>query len=264
MTKGVDPSRSTNYLGRVASIRDYARVIRKFIRFFGLAGISVLWRTQFSRSPVVVPIPGTTHRVVLRPGTVDRVTFREVFMEGLYEFPGYGEPDWIIDVGANVGFVSVFFALRFPAARILAVEPEPRNAEVARHNTETFDSITLVEAAVLARNGYAKILDDSSNADCFQFARSANAMDGSVPAVTIESLCQDFGVERIDVLKMDIEGSEREVLADSAGWLPKTRVLAIELHEQIAPGVRRVFETAIGSRRHHIFEQGATTFVTFD
>jgi FkbM family methyltransferase len=188
------------------------------------------------------------------------VTFREVFMEGLYEFDEYGDPKVIVDAGANVGLSSVFFAMRFPAARIVALEPDPDNARMARLNTRAFENVALIEAALMASGGLARKLEGPFNADSYRFS-PATVQDGdSVPAVTVDALMRQQGFDTIDLLKMDIEGSERDVLASSSTWLSRVKVLALELHEDLAPGAREVFEREVASRSRRVVTQGTTTF----
>jgi Methyltransferase FkbM domain len=50
-----------------------------------------------------------------------------------------------------------------------------------------------------------------------------------VPAITIEQLCNQYGIERIDLLKLDIEGAEEQVLENGA-FLARTEHIIIELH----------------------------------
>ena len=55
----------------------------------------------------------------------------------------------------------------------------------------------------------------------------------------MESICGEYGIDTIDLLKMDIEGAEREVLGYSKGWVERVGVLIIELHERINPGAKQ-------------------------
>lgn len=64
----------------------------------------------------------------------------------------------------------------------------------------------------------------------------AGSSANRVPAVTVQQLLADRGLERLDVLKVDIEGSEREVFSHSNEWIGQVRAVVVELHEGIAPG----------------------------
>ena len=57
--------------------------------------------------------------------------------------------------------------------------------------------------------------------------------------------------DRIDLLKMDIEGGEREVFADSGEWIDSIDQIAIELHDDIHPGCRAAVERATAQFSRH-------------
>ena len=65
----------------------------------------------------------------------------------------------------------------------------------------------------------------------------------SIPAVTLDDLIRDHG--EIDLLKLDIEGSELEVFQENTGWLDKVTAINIELHDHIKPGCSNAFEAAV-------------------
>jgi hypothetical protein len=56
---------------------------------------------------------------------------------------------------------------------------------------------------------------------------------------------RECGVDRIDLLKLDIEGSEKEVLSDSDSWIRHVSAISMELHDRFIPGCSRAFFNAI-------------------
>jgi len=80
--------------------------------------------------------------------------------------------------------------------------------------------------------------------------------EGGVDGVTVADLLNDFGVAEIDILKMDIEGSEKEVFEGSCPWLSKVKMLIIELHERMRPGVEAAFFSAIAPHDFKISAKG--------
>ena len=101
----------------------------RYINRFGLkAGVQAARVRARSPEPLTVQLPGVTHPLWVRPGTSDVETFDEVFMAREYDvqLPDFA-PRTILDLGANVGYTSVLFAVRWPEARILAVEPATDN-----------------------------------------------------------------------------------------------------------------------------------------
>jgi len=62
-----------------------------------------------------------------------------------------------------------------------------------------------------------------------------------VQGITIDKIMDDYGLDRISILKVDIEGAEREVFMDSSQWLDKVDALIVELHGRMKLGCNRVF-----------------------
>src|SRR3989344_5879030 len=81
-----------------------------------------------------VRIKKITHPLILRPGTSDVPLLYHIFVEGEYNIQPKTEPSFIIDAGANVGFTAVYFANRFPKARIIAIEPEESSFNLLKRN----------------------------------------------------------------------------------------------------------------------------------
>jgi hypothetical protein len=67
-----------------------------------------------------------------------------------------------------------------------------------------------------------------------------------VPAFTVDSLLSQMGWADVDVLKVDIEGAEREVF-ESASWMYRVRACMVELHDHLQPGCLAAFERAVTS-----------------
>ena len=63
----------------------------------------------------------------------------------------------------------------------------------------------------------------------------------TVRSVSIDSLMTAYNLDQIDILKMDIEGAEKEVFSDTSSWIKKVNAIIIELHERMKPGCNRSF-----------------------
>lgn len=66
-----------------------------------------------------------------------------------------------------------------------------------------------------------------------------------VDALTVDDLFREYAIDRIDLLKLDIEGSEAEVFASSSGWIDRVDAICLELHDRFRPGSTRAFFTAV-------------------
>ncbi|ALA16224.1 MULTISPECIES: FkbM family methyltransferase [unclassified Chelatococcus] len=122
-----------------------------------------------------------------------------------------------MDVGANVGAYSLFVAaLAGPRARILAVEPQPDVFErlVFNISLNPFGTIKAVACAVADRAGELTLFLDHENRgeSSVKIVGSGTAKSVRVPATTLADLAREEGFERIDAIKLDVEGAEDLIL----------------------------------------------------
>jgi FkbM family methyltransferase len=189
-------------------------------------------------------LPGLIQPIYFRPGTVDVHTFREIFLRNEYDvkLPSLLAPQIIIDAGANIGYTTLFFMKRFPNAKIFSLEPNQENFELLKKNTSGYPNIKPIQAALWDKIGTIEILDKGYGARGFiveetQGKERSTKVIESMKAITLESLVQEYKLTAIDILKMDIEGSEKEVFSGNyETWLPITKCLIIELHDRMKDG----------------------------
>jgi len=140
------------------------------------------------------------------------------------------DPQWVVDCGANIGCVSLNLLNRFPKVHLIAIEPDPGNFGILQDNLGPYgDRVRLVNAAVLGRCGTVDITESSD--DGREWARRVvSSTEGSIKAIDLEVVLSMCG-GTIDLLKVDIEGSELSVFSeDPHRWLFHVRNIAIELH----------------------------------
>jgi FkbM family methyltransferase len=220
-------------------------LLRDYWRVFGPAGLILGAAAKLMPRPMTKCLtpPGARHTVSLRIRTSDVPTFREVFLQEGYRLSLRTAPRVIVDAGANIGLTSVYFAIRFPQARIVAVEPEASNCAMLVANARPYPSITVVQAALWNENAMIDVIDPGKGKWGFQTRNSGNDAAGPavgrVPAVTVDALMRAHAIDFIDVLKIDIEGAEREVFADPSAWIDRVGVIVIELHERLKSGCNR-------------------------
>ncbi len=183
------------------------------------------------RLQVNISVRGYDSSVVLRSRDSDLSIFYEVFVRRSYDVPeSVLPPDavkTIVDVGANTGLTSLYFAGRYPQANIYAVEPNPENFALLKENTAQEKRIIPVQVCLTGKPGQQVYITTSGASDRFKMNTSGNGV--LVRGVSVEQLCEEHGIEHIDLLKIDIEGGEVQVFADSS-FLPKIGVVAAELH----------------------------------
>lgn len=179
-------------------------------------------------------LPGVKHVVWLRPGTTDLFVLQQIFLEEQYGcIPPNDQIRLIVDCGANVGFSSVYFLNRFPNARVIAVEPDPENAAVCRRNLEPYGERASVRQTAIWSHPTMLTVEHGVFGDGREWAVSVReARDGDsvvIQAIDMGSLIG--GADSVDLLKVDIEGSELQLFGRGVErWLPRVRNLLIELH----------------------------------
>jgi FkbM family methyltransferase len=205
---------------------------------------------------VVTRFPGLLHPIHIRLRSSDAGVFKQVLLEGEYHHGISTPPHVIVDAGANIGLASVFYANKYPEARIIAIEPEESNYEMLKRNTVNYRNIIAIRGALWKEDKDISVVDPGRGEYGFQtkdtedsrFARTV----GCVRGMTVDGIMRNFALNYIDVLKIDIEGSEKEVFENSRAWINKVGVIAIELHDSIRPGCSRSFYQATKEFSHEI------------
>jgi FkbM family methyltransferase len=168
-------------------------------------------------------------------------------------------PEVIVDAGANIGMASIFFANRFPAAKIFAIEAEASNFELLTRNVRPYPKITPIHTALWNRDGQISVSEpDPSTGAAGKWGCVTHEGAGvKVAAITMRTLMRQLQIGSIDVLKVDIEGAEKEVF-EACDWVQDIRCLMIELHDRFKPGCSEAVDSAM--RGFSKREKGETTF----
>ena len=185
--------------------------------------------------------------LLIRTNTPDLEVAIDCLVHGEYERVESPDCHTIVDAGAHIGVASLYFARRFPGALIIAVEPERENYDLLVRNTAESPNIVAINSAIWSDSRPRQLRDRSTGSWGYTIAVSENPtipMAQLVPCVTIESLMRDHGLAGIDILKMDVEGSEKAILEASNSWIDRVAVLTIELHDRITMGCSRAFYMA--------------------
>jgi FkbM family methyltransferase len=153
---------------------------------------------------------------------------------------------------------SIYFARRYPDAKIFAIEPEPSNFAVLVRNVRPYPTITPIQAALWNRDGQIYVTGPDPASGCrgdWAFVTPGGRTGAKVRAVTMRTLMEEMRIAVIDLAKIDIEGAEKEIFEDT-GWLAGWGCLI--LHDRVRPGCTEAVEPAM--RPFDPTQQGKTTF----
>ncbi len=139
-----------------------------------------------------------------------------------------------VDVGANAGAYSFWvLSLAGHGSRIVAVEPDPALARQLRYNVGingAGERMRVVEAAVAASPGEGTLVLAPGNSGRNRLASKGEAAAGTggtgtvpVRVVTLADVVAESGLDRIDCLKVDVEGREADVIRPYMSCAPRSR-----------------------------------------
>ena len=232
------------------------RKLRHYYLALGIRGVVTFLFAKLTNSRPLfrTRLSGMRHLVFLRIGTTDASVLRQVLIEKHYEFDLPSSPRVIIDAGSNIGLAAVFFANKFPTATIIALEPEESNFRILERNVAPYPQVKPLMVALWSDNRPITLVDPGMGSHGFQTTASAQPSPAStrvVDAITIETLMARTGISAIDLLKIDIEGAEKEVFESSADWMPKVGAVMVELHDHLKPGCTQAFLDATRGFTEH-------------
>lgn len=223
--------------------------IKQYLKVVGVRGLAIAIKGQLGKTTTEFTKnrADCAHPIKLRLPGADVYTYEQIFMDEEYKFNTQQHPKTIIDAGANIGLTSIYFANKYPNAKIIAIEPEKTNFEVLKDNVALYPNITPIQAAVWHKNEKINLVDPGLGEWGFmtEEADSAEKIKADarheVDAMTIDRIMEVFNLEHVDILKIDVEGAEKEVFADTSAWINKVDSIIAELHERMKTGSNRSF-----------------------
>jgi FkbM family methyltransferase len=239
-----------------------------FSQIMPLKDASRLVRGEKSDQEIQFHLSASNRNVSIRGATSDITCLEKVFFAKEYDTPFPTDPEVIVDAGANIGLATLFFAQKYPKARIFSIEPERSNFEMLKKNCADLPNVTLFKGALWDKEAVLSIKD--GNAEKWEFSVTESSPTSpskpqEVQAVTIPKIMHMLGVNHIDILKLDIEGGEYGLFKNEAElWLQSVGQIIIELHDRFRPGCAHAFYAAV-SRRYFVEEiRGENIFIKLE
>jgi FkbM family methyltransferase len=162
----------------------------------------------------------------------DIYTLEEVFHQVQYKLsaPLPAQPV-IVDVGAHIGVSALWFLAQYAGARLIAIEPEPENLRLLSVNLRAQPGTTVVPAAATSHNGEVTLFTAAQSAMHSLIDHPDSTGHINVPAIRLDHYLGSQGIGWIDLLKMDVEGSEMTVLEGLGALLNRVGRIVGEVHE---------------------------------
>ena len=180
---------------------------------------------------VKLEVPGIKSPLLCRTSGADRWTLWHVFGRQHFDMPERWSPRLIVDGGANVGYASVYFAGKYPDARIIAVEPNAENCKLFRKNCEAYPHIELMQGALWSSNTDLTIENPTGRSHAFRVMEVPSPTAQSFRGFTVADVLARSGEQYIDLLKLDVEGSEEQLFSSNYdNWIGNIRRMMVETH----------------------------------
>ena len=103
------------------------------------------------------------------------------------------------------------------------------------------------------KNTFLKIVDDGTGEWGFRTEEVKSSKGATLKAITVDEILKQSACDRIGILKIDIEGAEKELFSKNYSWLDKVDVLIIELHDRLKKGCSKSFYSAINKKDWSIY-----------
>jgi FkbM family methyltransferase len=202
-----------------------------------------------------------THRFrrILHPFTYRlTVADRDVVMQNIVRGECVGgrlppKAKFIVDGGGYIGDSAAVFLSLYPESTCSVFEPSS-NADLAEQNLKPYGTRAAVRRAMLGRDhGQFQIFEVGTGSRIFAAASGG----GQLQVSTMDEVLRQSPTERIDILKLDIEGAEYDILRPPTPWLASVQCIVIELHGEAAhrdiPGWLREAGFTIERHRSMLF-----------
>lgn len=245
--------------------------IKHYFNIVGLKGLAIAIKGELTNTTTLFTKTreDCAHPIKLRLPGADVYTYQQIFIDEEYKFNADQTPKTIVDAGANIGLTSIYLSNKYPEATIIAIEPESSNFALLQENIAAYPNITAVQAALWHKNEKINLVDpglgewgfmtEDTDADAAEKIKADTRHE--VDAMTVDKIMQTFNLDHIDILKVDIEGAEKEVFADTSAWLDKVDSIITELHERMKTGSNRSFYNGSNGFQHE-WQRGENVYLS--
>jgi len=212
-----------------------------------LTFIELLRRRNLLRKRNLFLVEIDNIKLYIRPNSTDISVAKTALFDKQYHAINCKDPKVIIDLGAHIGTTVLYFANKFPNAKIYAIEPEQNNFEILQKNISKYENVIPIKAAIWSKNENRYLKERNKGNLGYTVAETYNntiTTEQEIKCITLDWLMENYNLDHIDILKIDIEGAEKNLLENSKQWIERVKIISIELHDHITYGCKDSFYNA--------------------
>lgn len=229
-----------------------------YVKAFGpLNGLRLLFQSERprreDRSKIKsYRVPGYPAPFFLRDTVSDHAIFWQCIVRDQYAVPSEVHARWIddeyaravasgarpliIDCGGNIGLSAAWFARRYPAADVHVIEPDANNLAMLRRNVAGFGGrVTAHHGGVWNHSGHLRIVNPEAGSSAFRVDLVSEASEGTVPVFTIDDICASASGRVPFIVKVDIEGAQKQLFDANPAWVGRATMIMLELDDWCMP-----------------------------
>ena len=164
----------------------------------------------------------------------------------------------IVDIGANIGAASIFFANTYPSASIYSFEPVTINFDLLKKNTSNFKNIKIFKNGIFSEEKLSKINVDPDTPGRSSILKdwTNKSVSEDIKLVTLENILGPEIIKKIDILKIDTEGCETQIVSSIEHYLLSIRVIYLEYHS--SEDRNKIINLMENSHRHIILKENSS------
>jgi len=218
------------------TLRHFPRLRDRAFYIYGRILRRVSGPLPYRHSNVQVCLRGQRDPFHVRLSSTDWLVLEEIFQKDEYTLvrDAIRGARWIVDLGANAGYSLRYWQTLFPEARIVAMEPEPNNCLICSRNIASAgleSQVTLLQAAVGPRRRQTRLVDVGEGEWGYRTEEGETQKGQPVEVLPLSEVLENHAKgQKIDLLKCDIEGAEKELFEDCRSWIGRVAAIVVELH----------------------------------
>lgn len=198
-----------------------------------------LIKTTLFESIQIYNTKNCKYPVHVRGKTSDKKSFEQIFISEEYniDFENHQTKKInIIDAGANCGHAALYFKSKFPKSKIICIEPEETNIEMIKINTKKIKEIIIIKKGLWYKKTNLIIINKKEK---WSFIVK-EYKKGDIGAISISDIIKRYRLKSVEILKIDIEGSEKKIFENLNEKITRiVKWIIVEPHDRYVPNTKK-------------------------